>query len=667
MDCVDGSDENNCSPAVLYPLPFYGKQPPVIVSMDGQGSVSLTSMTANDLCPGTHFRCPQPVYCMPVFLRCNGVKDCPYGEDELSCQSVLCPGYYRCRASSVCLHPSHVCDGVPQCPQRDDELLCNASCPSVCQCQGLVYVCHKTFPASSYPSLKYLDAEGSGMTPAHVSDNFYLIYLSLAVCHIDLWDEVNLKNLQRLHLNGNQITVIYVKSLLPLIHLRFLSLKGNPLEKFVQAAMRVHHQSLLSLDLSYTNLQQLDEEMFANLPSLEVLNLSFSSLTSINKGIFVHVPNLRYIDLERCEIKLFSESMYAELENLESIKAANYKLCCNELLPKTFNEKHCWAPQDEMSSCADLLKSNFHRIFLWLIVTFSVVGNASSSILRRIGQYGMHKRSGCSVFVTSLRLSDILKGVYVGIIAVADQLYKGQYLWNESKWKSNIMCKVAGYLSFLSTEETIFMIVFITLDHFTMLCSPLCMFRFKRLSAIIATGLAWLSALFLAAVPLLTVFSHWHFYEHTGICTPLPLTMNSLMFKGQDYLYNVMIIFNFSLIAFVVIAQISVRLSKKVKSMEAAYSTNTSQNVVEARLISSVVVLDCLCWFPICLMGLVTFNSTPIPEKFNVALAIFVLPLHSAVNPLLYTFNMIEEKQRQAREVRLLKFLQARIRSQQCS
>ena len=635
--------------------------------MDRQGSVSLTSMEANDPCPETHFRCPQPVYCMPVFLRCNGVKDCPYGEDELSCQSVLCPEYYRCRASSVCLHPSHVCDGVPQCPQQDDEWLCNASCPSVCQCQGLVYVCYEIFPASSYRNLKYLDGEGSGMTLAHVSNNSYLIYLNLAVCHIDLWDEVYLRNLQRLHLDSNQITAIYVKSLLPLNNLKFLSLKGNPLAKFVQAAGRVHHQSLLSLDLSYTNLQQLHEEMFANLPSLEVLNLSFSSLTSINKGIFVHVPNLRYIDLEECEIKLFFEGMYAELNSLESIKAANYKLCCKELLPKMFNEKHCWAPQDEMSSCADLLKSNFHRIFFWLIVTFSVVGNASSLILGRISQYGMQRKSGCSVFVTSLMFSDMLKGVYVGIVAVADQLYKGQYLWNENKWKSNMMCKVAGYLSFLSTEETIFMIFFITLDHFTMLCSPLCMFRFKRFSAIIAIGLAWLSGLFLAAVPLLTVFSHWRFYEHTGICTPPPLTMNSFTFKGQDYLYSVMIIFNFSLIAFVAIAQLSVCWSKNVRLTEAASSTSTSQNLLEVRLIFSVIVFECLCWFPICLLGLVTFNGTPIPEEFNVALAIFVLPLHSAVNPLLYTFNMIEEKQRQVKEARMLKFLRARIRSQQCN
>ena len=158
-DCLDGSDEINCMGIIPVALPFYVKEPPVVVSMDRNRNFFLTAMVVSDPCPDTHFRCPQPVYCMPVFLRCNGVKDCPYGEDELSCKTVLCPGYYRCRRSSVCLHPSHVCDGMPQCPQRDDELLCNASCPSVCQCQGLAFVCHQPFPASNYPDLRYLDAE----------------------------------------------------------------------------------------------------------------------------------------------------------------------------------------------------------------------------------------------------------------------------------------------------------------------------------------------------------------------------------------------------------------------------------------------------------------------------------------------------------------------------
>ena len=45
----------------------------------------------------------------------------------------------------------------------------------------------------------------------------------------------------------------------------------------------------------------------------------------------------------------------------------------------------------------------------------------------------------------------------------------------------------------------------------------------------------------------------------------------------------------------------------------------------------------------------------------SVALAIFALPLNSAINPFLYTLNMILERSRLEREERLRKFLLAQL------
>ena len=109
------------------------------------------------------------------------MDDCPNRDDEASCESYTCSGFYRCRGSKVCLHPDHVCDGVLQCPQSDDELLCERlTCPDVCQCQGLAFVCTANFSASSYIDLRYLDASGSGMTP-RVLDSQPLVDTSSSV------------------------------------------------------------------------------------------------------------------------------------------------------------------------------------------------------------------------------------------------------------------------------------------------------------------------------------------------------------------------------------------------------------------------------------------------------------------------------------------------------
>nr|KAG5688229.1 hypothetical protein BaRGS_003128 [Batillaria attramentaria] len=53
-------------------------------------------------------------------------------------------------------------------------------CPEGCRCQGLAFVCTKSFPVHNYTQLRYLDASGSGMTPDDLSHNVYLVHLSLS-------------------------------------------------------------------------------------------------------------------------------------------------------------------------------------------------------------------------------------------------------------------------------------------------------------------------------------------------------------------------------------------------------------------------------------------------------------------------------------------------------
>ena len=58
----------------------------------------------------------------------------------------------------------------------------------------------------------------------------------------------------------------------------------------------------------------------------------------------------------------------------------------------------------------------------------------------------------------------------------------------------------------------------------------------------------------------------------------------------------------------------------------------------------TIVMSDFLCWFPIGLLGVLGASGVEVPGELNVAVAIFVLPFNSALNPFLYTFNVIMEK-----------------------
>ena len=664
VDCLDGTEEQGCDNHFQkFVVRFFRQQPPVIIHMDGRGSFTGVAMTADDPCPETHFRCHgQQVYCMPVYLRCNQVKDCPNGEDELQCDVAVCPGYYRCRGSTVCLHPSHVCDGWPQCPQRDDELLCNVTCPAVCQCQGLAFVCRRSFPAADYPELRYLDAAGSSIIPENVSDNWYLIYLSFASTGLDSWPVLNLRNVQSLDLSLNNISLVSLETFCSLSNLRFLTLKGNPVYELVRGNSDVQHTSLLEIDLSFTRIWKFDSKVFINFQSITDMNLSYGSLHLVSDTGFLHLPRLKRLDISGCTLEEFPRNLFTGLTDLQFVKAENYKVCCKDTLPKTFNVKFCTAPLDEISSCDDLLRSNFYRSFLWLAGISSLLGNAGCFLFRLVSQKSRLLKSGYNTFVTNLSLSDILMGEYLVIIGAADELYRGRYLWHEQDWKGNAMCTLAGFISLLSNEVSAFMICLITVDRFLVLHFPFSEFRFKGRSAIIASGLAWLSGLLLAAVPLFSVFSHWRFYGHTGICIPLPVTKRT--FEGKGYSFGVMIVFNFILFVSIALGQASIYWTIKTNSVGAVSSTNTSRDLTVARRLITVVVSDFLCWFPIGVLGLMANSGTPVPGEVNVAMAIFVLPLNSALNPFLYTFNMLMEKRRKAREARLLECLQKSMAAQ---
>ena len=122
----------------------------------------------------------------------------------------------------------------------------------------------------------------------------------------------------------------------------------------------------------------------------------------------------------------------------------------------------------------------------------SVLGNVCSFIFRFAIQKNMSK-SGFNIFVTNLCLADLLMGVYLAMVGVADLLYRGQYLWYENTWTSSDACRVAGVLSLLSSEVSAFIICLITVDRFIVVRFPFSTFRFRRKSATTACALVWIT------------------------------------------------------------------------------------------------------------------------------------------------------------------------------
>ena len=653
--CKDGNDETQCGWLRKSRGTSLITPPPTLVNFDGRGATVVTALVKvnGSVCPDTHFQCADNGYCLPVFVLCNQVYDCPHHEDELQCNRYTCPGFYRCRGSTVCLHHSHLCDGVFHCPQRDDEVLCNMVCPSNCTCYGWAFRCKNPFHAVSYPELRYLDASNSTISLSDVVNNTLLVYASFAHCNLKHMVFLPLPNLHSLDLGSNRLTSVTGHDISHMPKLQYLTLANNPLTSVFPHTNKSNSlDKLYTLDLAGVHMAEIDLSRLSIFPSLRVLNLTSCKTNRILGEGFRFLQQLRVLDSRGCPLTFFPEGVFNGVDNLETVLAENYKVCCPSVLPEQFILNRCKAPSDELSSCKALLRSNVYRGFLSVFTVLALIGNLISFVFR-VTIFRINRKIGFEVLVSSLSIADFLMGIYLAIIGVADRVYLGTYLWNDISWKSSSLCTTAGVLSLVSSEVSAFIIFLITLDRFLALQFPFSQLHFHRKSALIVCLVVWTAGVVIAAIPVLPNTSHWNFFGQNAICNPLPITRKN--FAGRSYAFAVMIVLNFALFVLIALGQVFIYWSVQKNSMKGSSSSN--KDLALARRLIAIAVSDFLCWFPVGLVGMLASSGFHISGEVNVAMAVFVLPLNAAVNPFLYTISTLLERLHLRREQLLVQSL----------
>ena len=91
-------------------------------------------------------------------------------------------------------------------------------------------------------------------------------------------------------------------------------------------------------------------------------------------------------------------------------------------------------------------RSDSYRMFLWLFAIVALLGNLSSILVRTLKRRrkSSNTAKAFNLFVSSLSIADSQMGIYLSVIGIADQVFKGSYLWQDVKWKSSTMCQVSN-------------------------------------------------------------------------------------------------------------------------------------------------------------------------------------------------------------------------------
>ena len=328
-----------------------------------------------------------------------------------------------------------------------------------------------------------------------------------------------------------------------------------------------------------------------------------------------------------------------------------YLFCC--LVKSLSTVTECLPEPDQFSSCEDLIRIPLLRVFMWILGISALLGNTYVIVSRLLPEPAKLRSTNIArvqnIMVAHLAVADSLMGVYMMIIAAADVYYRDRYAYFAEEWQTSIVCKIAGLLTVLSSEASVFFMTAISVDRFFSCCFPFSVYKLQPKSAKGVAAIVWLIALILSIMPvMIPSFFGNAYYGRSSVCLALPLTTD----RPPGWQYSVALFLAVNLVAFLTMLACYSALYFIVKS--SANKVQRDQSGVRAREVqialkmAFLVFSDMCCWMPIVLMGFLALTGkVEIPAISYAWIAVFVLPLNSSLNPYLYTIVTRKLAQRQ--------------------
>ena len=531
-----------------------------------------------------------------------------YSDYTFFTEDFNCEMGYRCKYQGHCVMLNEVCDGVKNCPNGDDELFCNVTCPSACTCDGLSAQCTNAsmvyVPKSLSVDIRLLDLSGNNIE--YISEDEFenitqLVHLNIGrnmISNISSNAFACLNNLLYLDLSYNELVYLRENTFYGLYNLKSLVLLGNKKLKYLESGVFSGLRALPRLDLHGLSLDSIVAETFVGLQKLTYLNLSMNNAKRVLPNAFKGIGDLNVLDISTNEIVDFSPDIFKDLSSLSFLKSDSYVFCC--LKPSGVSEDNCLPKEDAFSSCEDLMRNDVLRTILWVFGIMSFIGNAFV-LTWRLHTRKSSKHSTNRFLVSNLAASDIVMGIYLLSIASVDASYRGRYIWNEFQWRNSGFCQFLGMIATISSQGSVLILCLISVDRFICICFPFSDFKLTIKRCRVCVAFVWFVIIIFAALPLLPIEYFNGFYAENGVCLALPLAPRSRM-TGIDYSLALFVYINLLALILIAICYVSIYIVSSRSGRSFAKRTRNSEMAL-ARKLTMVVVTDFACWFPIIVMG----------------------------------------------------------------
>ncbi|XP_051789780.1 relaxin receptor 2-like [Erpetoichthys calabaricus] len=429
---------------------------------------------------------------------------------------------------------------------------------------------------------------------------------------------------------SNHITTLN-SSVFPMCSsLTVLSLGHNELEVTSENTFS-QLQNLIELDLSANKLVDMPDNIFKDLQSLQTLNLSRNPLCYIHPNQFDNLKSLQSLDLEGIEIPDTHSRMFTSLKNLTHIYFKAFQYC--RLAPHV---RSCKPNTDGISSLEDLLASIILRVFVWVIASLTCVGNIFVICMRSCirAENQLH-----ALGIKCLCGADCLMGIYLFFVGVFDVLYRGEYNQHAQYWMESTECSFVGFLAMLSSEVSVMLLTYLSVEKCLAITFPFNTMRPGRCQTLIILLSIWIAGFIIAFIPLHNYEYFGNYYGRNGVC--FPLYSDETEKPGAKY-YSVGIFLGLNVLAFlaILLSYVTMFLSiRKTSLRTCSKKRQLRHDVAIAHHFFFIVFTDALCWIPIFILKVLSLLQVQIPGTVTSWVAIFILPINSALNPILYTLT----------------------------
>ncbi|XP_064880070.1 relaxin receptor 2-like [Oncorhynchus nerka] len=437
-------------------------------------------------------------------------------------------------------------------------------------------------------------------------------------------------NLSWVDFEGNQVLTINYSTLITCSQLTVLLLMNNrihglPVRSFQTLVL------LEELDLSNNRIKELPKNTFKSLKSLVKLNISHNPLFHIYPGHFDDLTQLQSLGLEGIEIPNIQTKMFLPMGNLSHIYFKTFQYCSYAPHVRT-----CKPNTDGISSFEDLLANVVLRVSVWVMAFITCFGNLFVIGMRSLIRAENNLHAAC---IKVLCCADCLMGVYLFFVGVFDVKFRGEYNRNALLWMESVECRTIGFLAMLSSEVSVLLLTYLTVEKFLVIVFPFSHLRPGKIQTAVVLLSIWVLGFIIAVVPLMNEDLFGNYYGRNGVCFPLHSDRQE---KPTAKGYSIGIFLGLNLAAFLVI------VFSYSSMFYSIYKTGINATDLRSRLHRDVAVAnrfffivfsDALCWIPIFLVKILSLLQVEIPGTISSWVVIFILPINSALNPILYTLT----------------------------